>query len=84
VVFFFFYKTFSAGRTGHGGSVSWSLRSPDVTSLNFFLCEFVKDGVEATRVDGTANLPARVAEANRSVAKGMWTIHQHNLTIDLM
>jgi len=83
-VVIFFYKTFSAGRTGHGRPFSWSPPSFDVTSLDFFLCEYVQDCVDATCVDGSATLPASVAEANRSVAKGTLTIHEQNWTIDLM
>jgi hypothetical protein len=47
--------------------------------LDFFLFDYVKkDCVDATYVDGTATLPARMTEANRIVAEGMLTTHEQN------
>jgi hypothetical protein len=46
---------------GRGGPITWPLRSPDITPLDFFLWGYVKDRVYATPVPDIATLPTRIA-----------------------
>lgn len=55
--------TFGARWIGRGGPVAWPPRSPDLSSLDFFLWGYLKSIVYETPLDSDEDLVARLSEA---------------------
>jgi len=55
--------TFPNTWIGRDGTTLWPPRSPDITSLEFFLWVYVKDKVFWTPVPDITNLKARITDA---------------------
>ncbi|KFM61029.1 hypothetical protein X975_23527, partial [Stegodyphus mimosarum] len=62
---------FTGRLVGRGGPIPWPPRSPDITPLNFFLWEFVKDNVYRRSVSNIDDLKARITTAIASVDADM-------------
>jgi len=56
-------QTYPGRWIGKGGPVAWPPRSPDLTSLDFFLWGHVKSLVYATPVETVEDLTARIFNA---------------------
>ena len=67
----FLNKTFSDRWIGRDGPISWPLRSPDITPLDFFLWDFVKDIVYRTKVRDITDLKQRISNAIATIDEAM-------------
>jgi len=56
---------------GRDGPTPWPPRSPDITPLDFFLWEYVKDKVFSTPVPGITHLKARIKDAFATITEDM-------------
>ena len=56
---------------GRDGPTPWPPRSPDITSLYFFLWWYAKDKVFSTAVPDITNLKARITDAFATITEGM-------------
>jgi len=54
---------------GRGGPLSWPPRSPNLTSLDFYLWVYLKNVVYQTPVNNEENLWARVQDACRMIRR---------------
>ena len=63
--------TFRKSWIGRDGPTPWPPRSPDITTINFFLCGYVKDKVFSTPIPDITNLKARVTDAFATVIEDM-------------
>ncbi|GFX50173.1 uncharacterized protein TNCV_2781951 [Trichonephila clavipes] len=61
--------TFWAGWIGRGGLIPWPPRSPDLSSLNYFSWEHLKNLVYASPLDLDEDLIARISEAAAHVCE---------------
>ena len=59
----FLDATFPNRWTGRDGPTPWPPRSPDITTLDFFLWGYVKDKLFSTPVPDITNLKARITDA---------------------
>jgi len=53
------------------GPTPWPPRSPDITPLDFFLEEYVKDKVCSTPVPDITNLKARITDSFATISEHM-------------
>jgi hypothetical protein len=78
-------RTFPDHWIGHDGPISWPPRSPDITLLNFFFWEYVKDRVYATSVPDLPTLRDHIRDVIYSVTPDMldrtWQEIKHRLEI---
>jgi hypothetical protein len=52
-----------AGRwIGRVGTIAWPHRSPDLTPLDFFLCDFVKNIVYQVKINDIQHLKGRIRD----------------------
>jgi len=63
--------TFPNRWTGRDGPTLWPPRSPDITSLDFFLRGYVKNKVFSTPVPYITNLKARITDAFVTITEDM-------------
>jgi len=63
--------TFPNRRIGRDGPTPWPPRSPDITPLDFFLWEYVKDKVFSTPVPDITNLKAGITDAFATITEDM-------------
>jgi len=56
---------------GRDGPTPWPPRSPDITTLYYFLWGYVKDKVFSTPVPDITSLSARIAYAFATITEGM-------------
>ena len=63
--------TFPNSWIGRDGPTPWPPRSPDITSLGFFLKGYVKDKVFSTPVPDITNLKARITDAFATITEDM-------------
>ncbi|GBL91614.1 hypothetical protein AVEN_23665-1 [Araneus ventricosus] len=56
---------------GRGDSISWPPRYPDITPLDFFLWEYVKNIVYQSPIRDTDELKSRITAATKSVDSEM-------------
>jgi len=54
---------------GRNGPTPWPPRSPDITTLDFFLWEYVKDKVFSTPVPDITNLKARITDVFATITE---------------
>jgi len=59
--------TFPNRWIGRDGLTPWPPRSPDITTLELFLWEYVKDKVFSTPVPDITNLKARLTDAYATI-----------------
>jgi hypothetical protein len=59
----FFDLQFSGKWYGRGGFITWPARSPDLTPLDLFLWEYIKDLVYQTKVQGVDELHCQITAA---------------------
>jgi len=67
----FLDATFPNRWIGRDGPTPWPPRSPDITLLDFFLWEFVKDKVFSTPVPDITNLKAKITDAFATITEHM-------------
>ena len=67
----FMDATFPNRWIGRDGPTPWPPRSPDITSLDFFLWGHVKDRVFSTPVPDITNLKARITDAFAPITEDM-------------
>jgi hypothetical protein len=61
-----------AGRwIGRGGPIAWIPRSPDLTPLNFFLCDYVKNIVYQVKINDLQHLKALIRDTVATVIPNM-------------
>ena len=65
----FLDATFPNRWIGRDGPTRWPPRSPDITSLEFFLWVYVKDKVFPTPVPDITNLKARISDAFATITE---------------
>jgi len=63
--------TFPNRWIGRNGPTPWPPRSPDITSLDYFLCGYVKDKVFSKPVPDITNLKARITDAFATITEVM-------------
>jgi len=63
--------TFPNRWIGRDGPTPWPPRSPDITSLDFFIQGYVKDKVFSTPVPDITNLKTRITEAFVTITEDM-------------
>jgi len=63
--------TFRNRWIGRDGPTPWPPRSPDITSLDFFLWRYVKGKVFSTPVPDITNLKARITNAFATITEEM-------------
>ena len=56
---------------GRGGSISWAPRSPDMTSLDFFLWGYIKNNVYKNNLKDLDDLKIKLIQEIRSIEKEM-------------
>ncbi|GFU38724.1 uncharacterized protein TNCV_970551 [Trichonephila clavipes] len=61
--------TFGAQWIGCGGPVTWPPRSPDLSSLDYFLWGHLKNLIYATPLDSDEDLVARISKATARECK---------------
>ena len=54
---------------GRGGSISWAPRSPDMTSLDFFLWGYIKNNVYKNNLKDLDDLKIKIIQEIRSIEK---------------
>ncbi|GFV71211.1 uncharacterized protein TNCV_2429581 [Trichonephila clavipes] len=52
---------------GYGVPVLWTHRSPDLLTLKYFLCGYLRNIVHETQLDSDEDLIARISEASARV-----------------
>ena len=67
----FLDATFPNRWIGRDGPTLWPPRSPDITPLDFFYREYVKDKVFSTPVPDITNLKARITDAFATITEYM-------------
>ena len=67
----FLKETFSDRWIGRDGPISWPPRSPDITTLDFFLWGYVKDIVYRTKVRDITDLKQRISDAIATIDEDM-------------
>jgi hypothetical protein len=67
----FLDETFPGGWVKTGGPTAWPPRSPDLTPLDFFAWEFIKDVVYSRRVGDLTNLRQRIIAAIELITRHM-------------
>jgi hypothetical protein len=60
--------TFQDRWIGRGGPIRWPPRSPDLTPLDYFLWDYVKDRVCLTPMNDLADLRAHIRETIATVS----------------
>jgi len=63
--------TFPNRLIGRDGPTPWPPRSPDITTLDFFLWRYVKDKVFSITVPDITNLKARITDAFATISEDM-------------
>ena len=78
-------KTFPNQWIGRNGPTSWPPRSPDITSLDFFLWGYVKDRVYRTPVRDVETFQSRIidvfATVNEEMLENTWREIEYRLDI---
>ena len=54
---------------GRGDSISWAPRSPDLTSLDFFLSSYIKTKVYKTKVNDISDLKEMIEQEMKVMKK---------------
>ena len=67
----FLDATFPNRWIGRNGPTPWPPRSPDITSLDYFLCGYVKDKVFSITVPDITNFKARITDGIATVIEDM-------------
>ncbi|CAM4988540.1 unnamed protein product, partial [Rotaria socialis] len=62
-------KTFSNTWVGRGGRVRWAPRSPDLTSLDFYLWGHMENSVHKTPIKNIAELKQKIKKEITSISK---------------
>ena len=65
----FLNKTFSGKWIGRGGPMRWASLSSDLTPLNFFLWEHIKNGVYLSSCEDLAELKSRIHDEIKSISQ---------------
>ena len=65
----FLDATFQNRWIGKDSPTPWPPRSPDITPLDFFLWEYIKDKVFSTPVPDITNLKARIKDAFATITE---------------
>jgi hypothetical protein len=61
--------TFSGGWVGRGGSILCSPRSPDLTPLDFFFWDYVKNYVYVTKIPRPKSPETRIRDTSEQVTR---------------
>jgi hypothetical protein len=81
----FLDRTFQQRRIGRDGPTRWPPRSPDITTLDFFLWGYVKDRLYATPIRDVAELHRKITDVIRSITSDMlnntWAEIEYRLDI---
>jgi len=56
---------------GRGGTIPWPLRSPDLSPLDFFLWEYIKNIVYAEKIRNIQHLQENITSAIETVTQDM-------------
>ena len=67
----FLNETFLDQWIGRDGPILWPSRSPDITPVNFFLWDYVKDIVYRTKVRDITDLKQRIPNAIATIDEDM-------------
>ncbi len=54
---------------GRGGPISWAPRSPDLTTLDFYLWGYIKSNVYKTKVEDICQLKNRIEKEIKAIKK---------------
>ena len=82
----FLDATFPNRWIGRDGPTPWPPRSPDITTLDFFLRGYVKDEVFSTPVPDITNLKARITDAFATITEDMLenTLREIDYRLDVL
>jgi hypothetical protein len=67
IVWIFTVRTLPGRCIGGGGPIAWPLRSPDLASMDYFLCEYVKDQEYSTKVNSVQCMKGRTVCAAEGI-----------------
>jgi hypothetical protein len=78
----FLSETFPNRWIGRGGPILWLSRSPDITSMDFFLWGYVKDIVYKTMFRDINNLKDRITDAiDEAMLERTWMEIEYRLDV---